>query len=58
MKFSYDTQFTFRSLMFTVGEDRNLELLNWDSAPRHPAPVYGKAPYYLIDPSLSGAEPA
>jgi hypothetical protein len=27
VKFLYDTQFLFRSLMFATGEDRNLELL-------------------------------
>jgi hypothetical protein len=27
IKFSYSTQFTFRSLMFAAGEDKNLKLL-------------------------------
>jgi hypothetical protein len=53
-KFLYGTQFIFRSLMFATGEDENLELLTQGPAPRHPAPVYEKAPYYPIDPSTSG----
>jgi hypothetical protein len=30
IKFPYDTQFIFRSLMFATGEDKNLELLTRD----------------------------
>jgi hypothetical protein len=47
--FPYDTQFIFESLMFTVGEDGNLELLTREPMPRHPAPVYGIDLYYLSD---------
>jgi hypothetical protein len=47
-------QFIFGSLMFTIGEDRNLELLTWSAMPKHPPSVYGKAPYHLTDPSTSG----
>jgi hypothetical protein len=39
--------------MFAVEEDKNLELLAWGPAPRHPTPVYGKAPYYSADPCTS-----
>jgi hypothetical protein len=49
VKFSYDTQFLFGSLMFVVGEDGNLELLIRGSAPSHHKPVYGEAPYYPAD---------
>jgi hypothetical protein len=54
VKFTYDTQFIFRSLMFTAGEDRNFELLTRGLAPIHPRLVYGKVPYYSADPSTSG----
>jgi hypothetical protein len=40
--------------MFAAEEDKNLELLAWGLAPRHPSPVYRKAPYYSADPSTSG----
>jgi hypothetical protein len=39
--------------MFTTGEDKNLKLLTQGPAPKHPAPVYRKAPYYPADPSTS-----
>jgi hypothetical protein len=54
IEFSYDTQFIFRFLMFTVGDDENLELLTQGLAPRHLASVYGVSPYYPTDPSTSG----
>jgi hypothetical protein len=54
IKFPRDTQFIFGSLMFTAGEEENLELLTQGVALNHPALVYGKAPYYPIDPSTSG----
>jgi hypothetical protein len=54
IKFPYDTQFIFRSLMFTAGEDGNLKLLTRGPAPRHPAPIYGMSPYYPTGPSKSG----
>jgi hypothetical protein len=53
MKFPNVTQFLFGSLMFAVGEDGNLELLTWGPTPTHPRSVYGKAPYYPVDPSTS-----
>jgi hypothetical protein len=54
IKFSYGTQFTFRSLMFAAREDENLELLTRGSTPKNSAPIYGKAPYYPADPSTLG----
>jgi hypothetical protein len=54
IKFPYDTQFIFESLMFAVREDGNLELLTRGPILRHPAPVYEKSPYYPADPSTSG----
>jgi hypothetical protein len=54
IKFTYDIQFIFRSLMFATGEDENLELLTQGPAPRHLAPVYRVSPYYPADPSTSG----
>jgi hypothetical protein len=40
--------------MFAIREDRNLELLTQGSALKHPVPMYGKAPYYPVNPSTSG----
>jgi hypothetical protein len=54
IKLPRGTQFIFESLMFAADEDENLRLLTQGAAPKHPAPVYGKAPYYLTDPSTSG----
>jgi hypothetical protein len=53
VKFPYDTQFTFRSMMFVVGEDRNLKMLAPGSAPEHLMPVYRQAPYLLAISSTS-----
>jgi hypothetical protein len=55
VKFPYDTQFTFGSLIFTVGEDENLKLLTQGPAPKLLAPVYGQAPYLLASSSTSGS---
>jgi hypothetical protein len=41
--------------MFAIGEYGNLELLTRGSTPSHHMPVYGEAPYYLVDPSTSSA---
>jgi hypothetical protein len=54
IKFPYDTQFIFGSLMFAVGDDGNLELLTQGPAPRHFTLVYGISPYYPTNPSTSG----
>jgi hypothetical protein len=54
VKFPYDAQFTFGSLMFVVGEDGNFELLTRGPAPKHLASVYGQAPYLLATTSTSG----
>jgi hypothetical protein len=54
IKFSYNAQYIFGSLMFATEEDENLELLTQGPAPRHPAPIYGVSLYYPADPSTSG----
>jgi hypothetical protein len=41
VKFPLDTQFTFGSLTFAVGEDGELRMLHPGSAPEHHAPVDG-----------------
>jgi hypothetical protein len=53
IKFPYDAQFIFGSLLFATGEDGNLELLTRGPTPRHHVPVYGTAPYHPADPSTS-----
>jgi hypothetical protein len=53
IKFPYDTQFTFGSLTFVTGEDRNLKLLTLGPAPERLVPVYGQAPYLLAISSTS-----
>jgi hypothetical protein len=58
VKFLHDTQFLFGSLMFTTGEDRNLELLTRGPAPTHRKPVYGEALYYPTNPSASASSDA
>jgi hypothetical protein len=54
-KFSYDTQFLFGSLMFTVGEDGTHVLLTRGPTPGHLQPIYGMSSYYLADPWTSSA---
>jgi hypothetical protein len=54
IKFPYNTQLTFESLMFAVGEDDNLELLTQDPTLKHLVPVYAQAPYLLASSSTSG----
>jgi hypothetical protein len=54
VKFPYDTQFTFESLMFAAGEDGNLELLTHGPPPKHPTSYYGHAPYLSASSSTSG----
>jgi hypothetical protein len=53
VKFPYDTQFIFGSLMLVTGEDGDLKLLTRGLVPNHQWPVYGQAPYYPADPSKS-----
>jgi hypothetical protein len=53
INFSYDTQFTFGSLMFTTGEDENLKLLTQGLASKRLAPVYEQAPYLPVISSTS-----
>jgi hypothetical protein len=54
IKFLYDTQFTFRSLMFVAGENGNLKLLTRRPTPKHLVPVYGQAPYLSANSFISG----
>jgi hypothetical protein len=54
VKFPYDTQFTFGSLMFAVREDGNLELLTHGPTLKQLALVYGHAPYLSASSSTSG----
>jgi hypothetical protein len=54
VKFSYNTQFTFGSLTFVAGEDRNLKMLPLGSAPERLAPVYGQTLYFLAISSTTG----
>jgi hypothetical protein len=62
VKFPCGTQFTFGSLTFAMGKDRNLKMLPPRSALEHLAPVYGQAPYFLaisstIGDACSGLDP-
>jgi hypothetical protein len=54
IKFLYDTQFTFGSLMFSIGKEKNLELLAQGASPKHLTLVYGQAPYLPTNSSTSG----
>jgi hypothetical protein len=49
-KFPYDTLFLFKTLMFSAGEDKNLELLAQGRAPSHRELIYDEALYYPADP--------
>jgi hypothetical protein len=53
IKFPCGTQFIFRSWMFVAGENGDLELRTGGAVPKHLAPVYGQAPYYLANPYTS-----
>jgi hypothetical protein len=53
VKFPYDTQFTFGSLTFSVGENGNLKMLPPGPASERLASVYGQAPYFLAMSSTS-----
>jgi hypothetical protein len=50
VKFPYDTQFLFGTLMFTAGEDNPRGLV-----PSHHEPIYREAPYYPTDPLATSA---
>jgi hypothetical protein len=52
MKFPLGTQFTFGSLMFTVGEDRDLKMLPLRPASEHPTP----GPSSTSDNTCSGLD--
>jgi hypothetical protein len=53
--FPYSTQFLFRTLMFVIGEDENLELLVQGRAPSHRESIYSEAPYYPADSLATSA---
>jgi hypothetical protein len=53
VKFPYNTQFLFGTLMFAAGEDGTLELLTRGLVAIHHEPIYGEALYYSIDPSTT-----
>jgi hypothetical protein len=55
VKFPYNTHYLFGTLMFTVGEDETLELLTWGLVASHYEPIYGEAPYYLVDSPTASA---
>jgi hypothetical protein len=50
VKFLYDTQFLFGTLMFAAVEDGTLRLLTRGPMPTHHQLIYGEAPYYLANP--------
>jgi hypothetical protein len=52
VKFPLGTQFTFGSLTFVAGEDRDLKMLPPGIAPEHPAP----APSSTLDGTCSGSD--
>jgi hypothetical protein len=54
VKFSCGTQFTFGSLTFAAGEDRNLKMLPPGPAPESLVPVYGQAPCFSAISSTTG----
>jgi hypothetical protein len=53
MKFPLSTQFTFGSLTFAIGENRDLNMLPPGPAPEHPTP----APSSTSDSTWSGLDP-
>jgi hypothetical protein len=53
MKFPLGTQFTFRSLTFAVGEDRDLKMLPPGPVPEHPTPT----PSSISANTCSGLDP-
>jgi hypothetical protein len=54
IKFPCDTQFTFGSLTFDAGEDKNLKMLTLGPATERLTPVYGQAPYFPAISSTTG----
>jgi hypothetical protein len=54
VKFSYGTQFTFRSLTFAMGEDVNLKMPPLGPAPERFTSVYGHAPCLPAISSTTG----
>jgi hypothetical protein len=53
VKFTPDTQFTFGSLMFVVGDDGDLMMLPLGPAPKHLALAYGQDPWSPATSSTS-----
>jgi hypothetical protein len=53
VKFPLNTQFTFGSLTFAVGEDGDLRMLPPGPAPERLASVDGQAPWSLVTSSIS-----
>jgi hypothetical protein len=53
MKFPLGTQFTFGSLTFAVGEDRDLKMLTLGPVPEHPTPALSST----SDSTCSGLDP-
>jgi hypothetical protein len=54
VKFSLDTQFTFRSLTFVVEGDEDLMMLPPGPVPERLASTDGQAPWSLMISSISG----
>jgi hypothetical protein len=54
VKFPCGTQFTFRSLTFAAGEDRNHKMMPPGPAPERHAQLYGQTPYFLAISSTTG----
>jgi hypothetical protein len=54
IKFPFDTQFTFGSLTFAMGEDENLKMPPPWSALECLTPIYEQAPYFLSISSTTG----
>jgi hypothetical protein len=53
VKFPLDTQFTFGSLTFAVGEDGDLRMLPPEPAPERLASIDGQTPWSLMTSSIS-----
>jgi hypothetical protein len=54
VKFPCGTQFTFGSLTFAVGEDRNLKMMPLGPAPERHAQLYGQTSYFPAISSTTG----
>jgi hypothetical protein len=54
VKFSCGTQFTFGSLTFTVGENRNIRMLPQGPTPGRLASIYGQDLCFSVISSITG----